>query len=54
MNKQEEIKRRIELKQQLIQLTVLEIKALRKVLENQAGDRLITENQHSGLAAPVK
>ena len=55
MNKIEEIKRRIELKQQLIILTGQEIQALERVLiEIKAGDRVIPENRQPEPASPAQ
>ena len=45
MNSKEIIKRRIELKKQLIMLTQKEIKELEEQLSKTAGDRVIPENR---------
>ena len=53
MNRKDELKRRIELKRQLIKLTEIEIEALERELQKQTGDRLITENRQPEPASLV-
>jgi len=53
MNRKDELKRRIELKRQLIKLTEIEIEALNAELQNKTGDRLITENRQPEPASLV-
>ncbi len=53
MTRQEELKRRIELKRQLIKLTTHEIEALEETLDKITGDRLITENRQPEPASLV-
>jgi hypothetical protein len=53
MNRKDELKRRIELKRQLIKLTEIEIEALESELQKQTGDRLITENRQPEPASLV-
>jgi hypothetical protein len=52
MNRKDELKRRIELKRQLIKLTEIEIEALNAELQK-TGDRLITENRQPEPASLV-
>ena len=53
MNRKDELKRRIELKRQLIKLTEIEIEALNAELQNKTRDRLITENRQPEPASLV-
>jgi len=53
MNRKDELKRRIELKRQLIKLTEIEIEVLESELQRKAGDRLITENRQPEPASLV-
>ena len=53
MTKKDELKRRIELKRQLIKLTEIEIEVLESELQRKAGDRLITENRQPEPASLV-
>lgn len=53
MNNKDELKRRIELKRQLIKLTEIEIDALENELQRKTGDRLITENRQPEPASLV-
>ena len=53
MTKKDELKRRIELKRQLIRLTEIEIEVLESELQRKAGDRLITENRQPEPASLV-
>ena len=52
MNRKDELKRRIELKRQLIRLTEIEIEAMKRELKK-AGDRLITKNRQPEPASLV-
>ena len=52
MNRKDELKRRIELKRQLIKLTEIEIEALNAEFKK-TGDRLITENRQPEPASLV-
>jgi hypothetical protein len=52
MTKKDELKRRIELKRQLIKLTEIEIEVLESELQK-TGDRLITENRQPEPASLV-
>ena len=52
MNRKDELKRRIELKRQLIKLTEIEIEVLESELQK-TGDRLITENRQPEPASLV-
>lgn len=52
MTKKDELKRRIELKRQLIRLTEIEIEAMKRELKK-TGDRLITENRQPEPASLV-
>lgn len=53
MNRKDELKRRIELKRQLIKLTEIEIEVLESELQRKTGDRLITENRQPEPASLV-